>query len=83
MLAIGDCCNYDPVKSYIRVEDQLPTVFMNAIGLLEGTTMIEHVRGGSFQGRIKGPAMVALGHGLDEGIGIGPDFPGIFGMLNW
>jgi len=58
VFAIGDCSNFDPIKTYVRIQDQTPTLCSNVIKLLCVLPMVAHVRASSMQGRIAGPMMV-------------------------
>lgn len=83
VFALGDCSDYDPVKTYPRIDDQLPTLYANIEAVLSDNALLHHVRGKSFTGQFKGPLMVALGHDHPEGYGVGPDLPGCLGGCCW
>lgn len=83
VFALGDCSNFDPVKTAIRVDDQISTAISNVWATLDSKPLKIHVRGASFQGQVTGPMMVALGHGAPGSIGIGPDCPGCCGTCMW
>ena len=74
---------YDAIKTYLRIQDQTPTLIKNIIATLEDKPLIAHSRGNSLQSQISGPAIVALGHDHPEGVGIGPDLPGCLGWCCW
>jgi hypothetical protein len=83
VFAIGDCSNFDPVKTAIKVDDQKATLVPNVFAKLDGKPLKVHIRGSSFEGQVTGPLMVALGHGVPGAIGIGPDCPGCCGNCCW
>jgi NADH dehydrogenase FAD-containing subunit len=83
VFALGDCSSFDPIKTYIRIKDQTPTMVSNLLKHLEDKPMVGHKRAESMEGRIAGPAMVALGHGVPGAVGIGPDLPGCLGSCCW
>lgn len=83
VFALGDCSTFDPVKTVVRIDDQMPTLIANAWALLDGQPLKVHIRGASFEGKINGPMMVALGHGVPGAIGLGPDCPGCCGSCCW
>ena len=81
VFAMGDCSNYSPIKTYMRINDQIPTLVSNVLAFLEDKPLVAHVV--SFQGQFSGPGMVCLGHDHPEGIGLGPDCPGCPGWCCW
>lgn len=83
VFAIGDCSSYDSVKIAPKIKDQLPVLLENIDASLHSRPLKHHVKGQSFEGRFGGPGMVALGHGLDEGYGVGPELPGCLGCFCW
>ncbi len=83
VFAFGDCCDFDRAKTYPKIYDQMATVRHNVLAALENKPLRHHVRHASFMGRLEGPLMVALGHDLDDGYGVGPDCPGLLGSLCW
>jgi hypothetical protein len=78
-----DSSNFDPVKVYPRLDDQLTTLVPNIEAKLAGEAMKDHKRGATLFGSVQGPMLVALGHGLEEGYGLGPDLPGFSGFCCW
>jgi hypothetical protein len=75
--------NYDPIKTYIKIDDQMPVLMHNIQAVLNNKALKQHVKGQSWEGKIKGPVMVAMGHGLSEGYGLGPELPGCMGCCCW
>lgn len=73
--------NFDPVKTFVKVGDQMPTLVANVVNFLANKPLTHHVKGKSFEGKFNGPGMVALGHGLPDGYGVGPELPGC--CLGW
>jgi hypothetical protein len=71
------------VKTYPRIDDQLPTVFHNIEAHLVKKPLKSHVRGANFMGQINGPMLVAFGHDHPEGYGLGPNLPGCMGTCCW
>ena len=61
----------------------MATLLININNKINSKSLIPHVRGVSFESQISGPAMVALGHGVDGGKGLGPDLPGCMGNCCW
>ena len=76
IFAVGDVSNRDPVKSFVRVNDQMPILVANINLFAENKPLQVHVKGKSFMGQINGPMLVALGHDLPNGYGLGPNVPG-------
>ena len=74
---------YDPIKTYTRVKDQVPTVVANALACVNGKPLKAHHRGGSLESQIMGPMIVALGHDIPGAVGIGPDRPDCMGSCCW
>lgn len=72
VFAIADVSNRDANKAYIKIDDQAPTIVHNINAKATNTALKAHVPG--FMGNIRGPLLVAFGHGLKEGYGFGPDF---------
>jgi hypothetical protein len=72
---------YDPVKTYPKIEDALPTLLANVYATLDGNgaSLKHHTKG--FKGKIDGPLLVALGHNHPDGYGVGPDLG--TGCLGW
>ncbi len=68
--------NYDKVKTFPKIDDQLPVLKFNLDAVLNGTPLKHHIKGASMMGKLDGPALVALGHSHAEGWGVGPDLPG-------
>jgi NADH dehydrogenase FAD-containing subunit len=64
VFAFGDCADYDTVKTVPRIKDQLSTVVLNVGASLQGKALSDHKRGASFEASLKGPLLVAFGHGL-------------------
>jgi NADH dehydrogenase FAD-containing subunit len=58
VFAIGDCSNFDPIKTYVRIQDQAPTLCHNVAAMVLAQPMKAHVRCKSMQGQIPGPMMV-------------------------
>lgn len=83
VFSFGDVCNRDHVKTFIRVEGQLPYIHKNILAKVRNLNLQKHVHGKSFREQIKGPLLVAFGHDLPNGYAIGPDFPGMLGFCNW
>lgn len=75
--------NYDPIKTYPKIDDQMPVLVKNVAAALNKTPLTHHVKGASYFGRLDGPLLVALGHGHADGYGLGPDLPGCLGWLCW
>lgn len=48
-----------------------------------GRPLKHHVLGASFMGKTTGPVMVAFGHGMPDGLGVGPELPGCMGGCCW
>jgi hypothetical protein len=55
--------------------DQLPTMVTNVDHFFSSKPLIIHAKGKSFFGKADGPGMIALGHDLPDGYGIGPSLP--------
>ena len=55
----------------------------NVNALAAGKPLTIHKRGGSLFGRAEGPILVALGHGHEDAVGLGPNLPGAMGWLCW
>eukprot|EP01040_Poterioochromonas_malhamensis_P016314 gene16314-18490_t len=83
VFAVGDCTNYDKVKGFPRIGDHLPVALFNLEAVLKKQALKHHVKGVSFMGKIEGPMMVAFGHELPEGYGVGPALPGCMGGCCW
>ena len=62
---------FPAAKTYIGIEDTLPTVIANISAAASKQPLRDHKKGG--MGGITGPMMIALGHDVPTGIGIGPD----------
>ena len=77
--AIGDVSTFDPIKTYMKIIDQIPTMVKNISATLEGKPLVPHIRGESFEGKILGPVMVSFGHDVSGAKGVGPDMPGCMG----
>ncbi len=75
----------DSAKTYPKIYDQLGTLRHNVEAHLALRPLRHHVRGRTMMGHFDGPLMVALGHGIEsgEGVGLGPDCPGALGFLCW
>ncbi len=71
------------MKTYPRLDDQLGTLLPNVEAKLANKPLKDHQRGRSFQGQMQGPVMVAFGHGVADGYGVGPDLPGCAGLCCW
>jgi NADH dehydrogenase FAD-containing subunit len=80
VFALGDVSAYDHVKTYTKIADQLPTIVKNVDALLLKKQLTAHKRNASFYGQLKGPLLVAFGHDLPNGVGVGPDLPGFLGI---
>eukprot|EP01034_Spumella_vulgaris_P031146 gene31146-38489_t len=76
VFALGDCSNYDHLKIYSKIADTIPVVVFNINAVLSNTPLKHHVKGATIKGSIDGPGLVTIGHGLPEGWGVGPNFPG-------
>jgi NADH dehydrogenase FAD-containing subunit len=83
IFSIGDVSNYDNIKTYLRIKDQMNTIILNINNKLNKKSLVPHIRGVSFESKISGPAMVALGHDVPGNKGLGPDLPGIPGWCLW
>lgn len=68
--------NYDTVKTYPKIDDQIAVVKQNIVAFLAGKPLVHHTKNSSFMGKMHGPIVVALGHDIEEGYGLGPDLPG-------
>lgn len=66
------------MKTSPHVEDQLPTVLYNVQAVVGMRPLKDHKIG--FMGKTIGPMMVAFGHELPDGRGIGPDIPACNGL---
>lgn len=75
--------NFDTVKIYPRLDDQLITLAPNIEAKLAGKPLKDHKRGATLYGSAQGPMLVALGHGVEDGYGVGPDLPGCPGFCCW
>jgi hypothetical protein len=64
------------VKTYPKIEDQLPILSKNVEALLASKPLQHHTKGSSMMGQVHGPMVVALGHDVAGGYGVGPDLPG-------
>ena len=71
------------MKTYPRIDDQMPVLKFNVNAVLEGTPLKHHIRGASMFGQFSGPALVALGHGHPDSWGLGPDMPGCCATFCW
>lgn len=58
VFAVGDCSNFDAIKTYVRIQDQIPTLCVNVMAVLENQSMNPHKRVMSMQSKIPGPMMV-------------------------
>jgi hypothetical protein len=67
----------------VKINDQLPDILTNIDAVVNKKPLVAHQRGKSFFGQADGPMMVAFGHGLDEGYGVGPALPGCMGCCCW
>lgn len=83
VFAVGDCCSHDRAKTFIKVNDQMPTLVRNVVSFLASKPLVQHGRGSLLYGGINGPVIVALGHGVSGSYGIGPEVPGLLGTLLW
>jgi hypothetical protein len=63
--------------------DQLPTMTANVDRFFASKPLISHIKGKSFFGQIDGPLMIAFGHDLSNGYGIGPNLPQPFACCCW
>lgn len=77
MLCVSFSSDYDPVKTYPKIQDQLPVLVKNVDLLFQKKALQHHVKGASFFGKVNGPLLVALGHSVEkDSYGVGPDLPG-------
>lgn len=83
VFALGDCSTFDPIKTYIRVRDQMPTAVRNILARLDSKPLTPHIRAATMDGQISGPMMVALGHDVKGAVGVGPDMPGCMAGCCW
>ena len=62
----------------MKVGNQLPTLVHNVTAFVHDRPLKNHVRDA-----VRGPLLVALGHDMPNGVGLGPDFPGVGGWFVW
>jgi hypothetical protein len=70
--------NVNKLKTVPPLEDQLPAVLHNLCEALAvpPKPLADYQPG--FGGTMTGPLIVVLGHGIEDGFGVGPDLPGSF-----
>lgn len=86
VFSVSACCNISQSKTVTHFNDQMDTFVANVAASLNGssTASLKSYKPG-FMGSIKGPMIVALGHGLgaQDTYGVGPDLPGLPGFCCW
>ena len=75
--------NFYTDKTYVKINDVLPTLLANIDAYFNKQALKQHQKGAGFMGQVEGPMMIAFGHGLPDGYGIGPNLPGCMGGCCW
>mmetsp|Transcript_20996 Transcript_20996/g.19133 ORF Transcript_20996/g.19133 Transcript_20996/m.19133 type:complete len:384 (+) Transcript_20996:51-1202(+) len=83
VFAVGDVSNRDPIKTATKTPDQVDVIVYNINALITDKPLKKHVFNSSILSSGRGPLLVALGHDISKGYGLGPDLPGCPGNCIW
>ena len=61
----------------------MSTVVHNLFATLDALPLLVCDRKSTLAGQITGPVLVSMGHEIEGAIAVGPDLPGIYGLLCW
>ena len=82
VFALGDVTDQANGGGIPHLEDQRPTVVKNLLASIQGKPLSKYAK--SFpMGTVQGPMLVAFGHGLKDGLGLGPNLPGCCTFCCW
>lgn len=75
VFAVAACCNISNVKTIPHIDDAMPVFLNNVTAALDSQSPTYKSYTPGFMGKTTGPLMVALGHGVKDGYGVGPSLP--------
>ena len=75
--------DFDRVKTYVKIDAQLPTVLHNIFAIVDKTPLSTCDRNSTLAGQVTGPIVVSLGNDAADSFAVGPELPGAYGLLCW